>query len=43
VGDKTQLVPVIEALKRAAAASEVNQHLTTASAEVSSRFSKLIK
>jgi len=43
VGDKRQLVPVIEALKQAVAAGEVDQQLTTAGAEVSSRFAKLTK
>ena len=43
VGDQKQLVPVIEALKKAVAAGEVDQQLTAAGAEVSSRFSKLIK
>ena len=42
-GDKKQLVPVIEALKQAVAAGEVDQQLTAAGAEVSSRFSKIIK
>ncbi len=41
VGDKKQLVPVIEALKQAVAAGEVDQQLTAAGAEVSSRFAKL--
>lgn len=43
VGELKQLVPVIEALKRAVAAGEVDQQLTTAGAEVSSRFAKLLK
>jgi hypothetical protein len=43
VGDKKQLVPVIEALKQAVAAGEVDQQLNTAGAEVSSRFAKLLK
>jgi hypothetical protein len=43
VGEKRQLVPVIEALKQAVAAGEVDQQLTTAGAEVSSRFAKLLK
>jgi hypothetical protein len=43
VGEKKQLVPVIEALKRAVAAGEVDQQLTTAGTEVSSRFAKLLK
>ena len=43
VGDKKQLVPVIEALKQAVAAGEVDAQLTTAGAEVSSRFAKLLK
>jgi hypothetical protein len=43
VGEKKQLVPVIEALKQAVAAGEVDQQLTTAGAEVSSRFAKLLK
>jgi hypothetical protein len=41
--DKKQLVPVIEALKQAVAAGEVDQQLITAGAEVSSRFAKLLK
>ncbi len=43
VGEKKRLVPVIEALKQAVAAGEVDQQLTTAGAEVSSRFAKLLK
>jgi hypothetical protein len=43
VGHKNQLVPVIEALKQAVAAGEVDQQLTTAGLEVSSRFAKLTK
>jgi hypothetical protein len=43
VGEKKQLVPVIEALKQAVAAGEVDQQLITAGAEVSSRFAKLLK
>ena len=43
VGEKRQLVPVIEALKQAVAAGEVDQQLTTAGAEVRSRFAKLLK
>ncbi len=43
VGEKRQLVVVIEALKQAVAAGEVDQQLTTAGAEVSSRFAKLLK
>lgn len=43
VGEKKQLVPVIEALKQAVAAGEVDQQLTAAGAEVSSRFLKLLK
>ncbi len=38
VGEKRQLVPVIEALKKAVAAGEVDQQLTAAGAEVSKRF-----
>jgi hypothetical protein len=43
VGEKKQLVPVIEALKQAVAAGEVDAQLTAAGAEVSSRFAKLLK
>jgi hypothetical protein len=43
VGERRQLVPVIEALKQGVAAGEVDQQLTTAGAEVSSRFAKLLK
>jgi hypothetical protein len=43
VGDKKQLVPVIEALKQAVAAGEIDAQLTSAGAEVSSRFAKLLK
>ena len=43
VGEKKQLVPVIEALKQAVAAGEIDAQLTTAGAEVSSRFAKLLK
>ncbi len=43
VGDKRQLVPVIEALKRAVAAGEVDAQLTAAGAEVGSRFAKLLE
>ena len=43
VGEKRQLVPMIEALKQAVAAGEVDQQLTSACAEVSSRFAKLTK
>ena len=43
VGEKRQLVPVIEALKQAVAAGEIDAQLTTAGAEVSSRFAKLLK
>ena len=43
VGEKRQLVPVIEALKQAVAAGEVDPQLTAAGQEVSSRFSKLLK
>jgi hypothetical protein len=43
VGEKKQLVPVIEALKKAVAAGEVDAQLTIAGAAVSSRFAKLLK
>ncbi len=43
VGEKNQLGPVIEALKQAVAAGEVDQQLTTAGAEVISRFVRLLK
>ncbi len=43
VGEKKQLVPVIEALKQAVAAGEVDAQLTAAGAEVGSRFAKLLK
>ena len=43
VGEMRQLVPVIEALKQAVAAGEIDQQLTSAGAEVSSRFAKLTK
>lgn len=43
VGEKRQLVPVIEALKKAVAAGEVDQQLTAAGAEVSKRFLKVGK
>ncbi len=43
VGEKKQLVPVIEALKQAVAAGEVDSQLNSAGAEVSSRFAKLLK
>jgi len=43
VGEKRQLVPVIEALKQAVAAGEVDAQLASAGAEVSSRFAKLLK
>jgi hypothetical protein len=40
VGERRQLVPVIEALKQAVAAGEVDAQLTAAGAEVGSRFCK---
>lgn len=40
VGEKKQLVPVIEALKQAVAAGEVDRQLKAAGAEVGKRFSK---
>ena len=40
VGDKKQLAPVIEALKQAVAAGEVDSQLTTASTNVSLQFAK---
>ena len=43
VGEKRQLVPVIEALQQAVAAGEIDAQLTSAGAEVSSRFAKLLK
>jgi len=36
-------VPVIEALKQAVAAGEVDQQLTAAGTEARSRFTKLLK
>ena len=43
VGEMKQLVPMIEALKRAVAAGELDIQIEAAGAEVSSRFSKLLK
>ena len=43
VGEKQQLVPVIEALKQAVAAGELDSHINAAGAEVRSRFAKLLK
>jgi hypothetical protein len=43
VGEKKQLVPVIEALKQAIAAGEVDAQLTAAGAEVGSRFAKRLE
>jgi hypothetical protein len=43
IGEKRRLVPVIEALKQAVAAGEVDAQLASAGAEVSSRFAKLLK
>ena len=40
VGEKRQLVPVIEALKRAVAAGELDVQIDAASAEVGKRFSR---
>jgi hypothetical protein len=40
VGERRQLVPVIEALKHALAAAEVDAQLAAAGAEVSARFNK---
>jgi hypothetical protein len=40
VGARRQLVPVIEALKQAVAAGEIDAQLTAAGAEVRSRFAK---
>ncbi len=40
VGEKRQLVAVIEALKQAIAAGEIDAQLTAAGAEVRSRFAK---
>ena len=41
VGEKRQLVPVIEALKQAVAAGELDNHLNAAGAAVSQRFMKV--
>jgi hypothetical protein len=41
VGEKRQLVPVIEALKQAVAAGELDNHLNGAGAAVSQRFMKV--
>ena len=41
VGEKRQLVPVIEALKKAVAACELDIHINAAGAEVSKRFLKI--
>jgi hypothetical protein len=41
VGEKRQLLPVIEALKKAVAEGEVDAQLTAAGAEVSKRFLKV--
>ena len=43
VGEKKQLVPVIEALKQAVAAGELDAQIAAAGAEVSSRFAQLLK
>ena len=43
VGEMKQLVPVIEALKQAVAAGELDAQIAAAGAEVSSRFAKLLK
>jgi len=43
VGEKRQLVAVIEALKQAVAAGEMDQQLTTTGLEISSRFSTPLK
>ncbi len=43
VGERRQLVPVIEALKQAVASGEIDAQLTSAGAEVSSRFAKRLK
>ena len=43
VGEKRQLVPVIEASKQAVAPGEVDAQLTAAGAEVSSRFAKRLE
>ena len=40
IGELRQLVPVVEALKQAVAAGEVDQQLTAAGAVVSSRFAR---
>lgn len=40
VGERRQLVPVIEALKQAVAAGEIDAQLTAAGTEVVARFSK---
>ncbi len=41
--DRPRQQPVIEALKQALTAGEIDQRLTTAGAEVSLRFAKLMK
>lgn len=43
IGERQQLVPVIEALKQALAAGELDAQLTAASAEVGKRFTKTLK
>jgi hypothetical protein len=43
VGEKRQLVSVIEALKKALADGELDQQLTAAVTEVSSRFARRLK
>lgn len=43
VGDQKQLAPVINAQTKAVAAGDVDQQLTAAGAELSSRLSKIIK
>ncbi len=41
VGGKRQLVPVIEALKKAVAAGELDSHIDAAGTEVAKRFLKV--
>ena len=43
VGEKKQLVAVIEALKQAVAAGELDTHIDAAGAEVSARFANPLK
>ena len=43
VGELKQLVPTIEALRRAVAGGELDAQIDAAGAEVSSRFAKLLK